>query len=72
MNRLSKLLARTLLLTIVLFFEGIFPSYSADLQMFSNVKLIKNSANDGDSFVVELNGKSFRVRLYFVDCPETL
>ena len=52
-------------------FGGIFQSYAADLQMFSNAKLINNPANDGDSFLVEVNGKSFRVRLYFVDCPET-
>ena len=39
--------------------------------MFSNARLIKNPANDGDSFVVEANGKSFHLRLYFVDCPET-
>ncbi len=70
MNGLSKLLIRTLLLTVVLLFRGIFPSYAADLQMFSNVKLKNNPANDGDSFGVEANGKSFHVRLYFVDCPE--
>lgn len=52
-------------------FGGIFQSYAADLQMFPNAKLINNPANDGDSFLVEVNGKSFRVRLYFVDCPET-
>ena len=52
-------------------FGGIFPSYAADLQMFSNAKLMNNTANDGDSFFVESEGKSFHVRLYFVDCPET-
>ncbi len=51
-------------------FGEIFQSYAAGLQMFSNAKLINNPANDGDSFLVEANGKSFRVRLYFVDCPE--
>ena len=71
MDGLSKLLIRSLLLTIVLMFVGILQSYAADLQMFSNAKLINNPANDGDSFLVEANGKSFRVRLYFVDCPET-
>ena len=60
-----------LFLIAVLMFGGIFQSYAADLQMFSNAKLINNPANDGDSFLVEVNGKSFRVRLYFVDCPET-
>jgi len=71
MDGLSKLLIRTLFLTAVLMFGGIFQSYAANLQMFSNAKLINNPANDGDSFLVEANGKSFRVRLYFVDCPET-
>ena len=52
-------------------FGGILPSFSADLQMFSNGRLINDPANDGDSFLVEANGKSFHVRLYFVDCPET-
>jgi len=41
------------------------------LQMFSNVQLVKNPANDGDIFLVKVNGKSFHVRLYIVDCPET-
>jgi len=71
MDGLSKLLIRTLFLTAVLMFGGIFQSYAADLQMFSNVKLMNNPANDGDSFLVAANGKSFRVRLYFVDCHET-
>ena len=71
MDGLSKLLIRILFLIVVLMFGGIFQSYAADLQMFSNAKLINNPANDGDSFLVEVNGKSFRVRLYFVDCPET-
>jgi len=44
---------------------------TADLQSFSNVRLVPNSSNDGDSFVVEMDGKQHRVRLYFVDCPET-
>jgi len=58
-------------LMAVLMFGGIFQSYAADLQMFSNAKLMNNLANDGDSFLVEANGKSFCVRLYFIDCPET-
>ena len=71
MNGLSKLLIRSLFLTAALMFGGIFPSYAADLQMFPNAKLMNNTANDGDSFFVESEGKSFHVRLYFVDCPET-
>jgi competence ComEA-like helix-hairpin-helix protein len=53
-------------------FGGILPTFAADLQMFSNARLINDPANDADSFLVEANGKSFHVRLYFVDCPETL
>jgi len=71
MNGLSKLLTRSLFLTAVLMLGGIFPSYAAELQMFSNARLMNNTANDGDSFSVEADGKSFHVRLYFVDCPET-
>lgn len=71
MNSLSKLLTRSLFLTAVLMFGGLFPSHAAELQKLTNAKLINNSANDGDSFFVESAGKSFHVRLYFVDCPET-
>lgn len=46
-------------------------SHAAGLQKFTNARLIDNPANDGDSFLVEADGKSFHVRLYFVDCPET-
>jgi len=72
MNGLSKkLLTGILFLTATLIFGGILPSYAADLQMFANVRLVNNPANDGDSFFVETDGKTFHVRLYFVDCPET-
>ena len=52
-------------------FGGIPLLFAADLQMFSNARLIKDPANDGDSFLVGAKGKSFHMRLYFVDCPET-
>ncbi len=72
MNRLSKkLLTGVLFLTATLIFGGILSSYAADLQVFSNARLVNNPANDGDSFFAEADGKSFHVRLYFVDCPET-
>jgi len=71
MNGLSKLLTGVLFLTATLMFGGILSSYAADLQVFSNVRLVNNPANDGDSFFVEADGKTFHVRLYFVDCPET-
>jgi len=70
MRRLIKFIIVSLFSIAILIFGGISPSYSADLQMFSNARLINNPANDGDSFLVETNGKSFHVRLYFIDCPE--
>jgi len=72
MKRFIQSIIRFLFVTAVLMFGGILPSFAADLQMFSNSRLINDPANDGDSFLVEANGKSFHVRLYFVDCPETL
>jgi competence ComEA-like helix-hairpin-helix protein len=63
---------RFLFVVAVVMFGGILPTFAGDLQMFSNVRLINNPANDGDSFLVKVNGKSFHMRLYFVDCPETL
>ena len=71
MNGLSKFLTRTLFLIAILVFGGISFSYATDLQMFSNAKLINDPSNDGDSFLIKTNEKSFRLRLYFVDCPET-
>jgi competence ComEA-like helix-hairpin-helix protein len=71
MNGLNKLLIKILFLSAILMLGGILPLYAADLQMFSNVRLVNNPANDGDSFFVETDGKTFHVRLYFVDCPET-
>jgi DNA uptake protein ComE-like DNA-binding protein len=72
MKKFIQSTIRFLFITAVLMFGGILPSFSAELQMFSNARLINDPANDGDSFLVEANGKSFHVRLYFVDCPETL
>ena len=71
MKRFIISIIRFSLATVVLMLGCITPTLGADLQMFSNARLINNPANDGDSFLVEANGKSFRVRLYFVDCPET-
>lgn len=71
MNRLFKLLIKALSLTAVLMFAVISLSHAAELQEFTNVKLIDNPANDGDSFLVDTDGKFLHVRLYFVDSPET-
>ena len=50
---------------------GVSARAAGDLQSFANVRWVANTANDGDSFLVEMDGKQHRVRLYFVDCPET-
>ncbi|MDP3110659.1 MAG: helix-hairpin-helix domain-containing protein [Thermodesulfovibrionales bacterium] len=72
MKRFIQSTIRFLFITAVLMFGGILPSFAADLQMFSNARLINDPANDGDSFLVEADGKPLQViRLYFVDCPET-
>lgn|GEM_PF-381796 len=60
-----------LFLMAMLVVGAIFPSYAAELQKFTDARLIDNPANDGDSSLVEANGKRLHVRLYFVDCPET-
>jgi len=61
---------RFLFVPAVLMVGGILPSFAADLQRLSNGRLINDPVNDGDSFLVETNGRSFHVRLYFIDCPE--
>ncbi len=71
MNRLIKVLINSLFLTALLMCAGVALSQAAELQKFSDARLINNPANDGDSFLVEVDGKTLHVRLYFVDCPET-
>jgi endonuclease YncB( thermonuclease family) len=44
---------------------------SSDLQEIQEAVLIDQPGNDGDSFLVSGGGKKFRVRLYFVDAPES-
>ncbi len=49
--------------------------WAAELKEFRAVRYVPDASNDGDSFLVgvtERSGKKeHRVRLYFVDCPET-
>ncbi len=42
-----------------------------ELQEFKAVRYVPNESNDGDSFLVMMGDEEHRVRLYFVDCPET-
>jgi len=44
---------------------------AAKLTVLSSVSLVADAYNDGDSFAVDVDGKRYRLRLYFVDCAET-
>ena len=57
---------------IVLVILGILPAHASDLQKFTNVRLIDNPSNDGDSFVVQAGDRQLHLRLYFADCPESV
>ena len=46
-------------------------SARAEWEKLENVVFRTDPANDGDSFHVAWQGRSFFFRLYFVDCPET-
>lgn len=45
---------------------------AAELERFTNVQLVENPSNDGDSFVVKEGDRQLHLRLYFVDCPESV
>jgi competence protein ComEA len=45
---------------------------AAELEKFKDVRLVDSAANDGDSFVVVIGARRLHVRLYFVDCPESV
>lgn len=59
------------LAVIVLGFVSCECLQAAELQAFSGCKLVEGTGNDGDSFMAEVGGTQYRVRLYGVDCPET-
>ena len=43
----------------------------AELKAYPNATYVEHSANDGDSFMVNIDGEDHMLRLYYVDCPET-
>ena len=56
-------------------FLGLLDPLSAlanDLQKFTDVRLVANPSNDGDSFVVQAGERQLHLRLYFADCPESV
>ena len=67
--RISRI---SILMTVVLS-AGAFVSSlkAADLQTFTDVSLVDDAGNDGDSFMVRAGKRQLRVRLYYVDCAET-
>jgi len=46
--------------------------HAADLEKLTGVRLVESPANDGDSFIVKGGDRELHLRLYFVDCPETV
>ena len=57
-------------LTVFLFANPLY-SLAADLRCFENRQVVDDHSNDGDSFCVIVDGEQYKLRLYFVDCPET-
>ena len=47
------------------------PLAASELTTINNATLIESDINDGDSFVVDVDGRDLYLRLYYVDCPET-
>ena len=57
----------------LLFFAGMVAVEGAALQSFSQSRLVASEWADGDSFKVRLaSGDEIILRLYYVDCPETV
>jgi len=51
---------------------GIFSAaHAAELTAIHGARLVDDRANDGDSFVVAVDGGELHIRLYYVDCMET-
>lgn len=48
------------------------PAYGAELDKLTDVHLVDSPANDGDSFLVRAGDRELHLRLYYVDCPETM
>ena len=44
---------------------------ASELTTINNATLIEDHKNDGDSFMVNVDGRELYLRLYYVDCPET-
>jgi competence protein ComEA len=65
-------MAVAILLISAVLFASAGETSAAELRTFTNAVLVNRTNNDGDSFRVKAGKKEFTVRLYFVDCPETL
>ena len=51
---------------------SVLPLTAAELVSIENVTLSEAELNDGDSFKVNAAGRELHLRLYYVDCPETM
>jgi len=49
-----------------------YPVTAADLLEYKNATLMEHEIADGDSFVVRANDQTLHIRLYYVDCPESV
>lgn len=68
-NPMSRFLSASLLLLGAITFP--IGQVRAEWVELDGCRLVKNSANDGDSFHVKHGGREYVFRLYFVDAPET-
>ncbi len=66
----TRVIGASFIPAVLLFGLGL-PAFAAELQKFTPARLVDHPANDGDSFVVDAEGKRIHLRLYYVDCPET-
>ncbi len=52
---------------------GLLPGWGAvPLERLPDCRWVDHPANDGDSFLVQAGEQTLHLRLYFVDCPETV
>ncbi len=57
---------------VLLFGCPAMPVQAAELETIKGVTLVEADLNDGDSFKVNTGDREQILRLYFVDCPETV
>ncbi len=71
MYKLSEWVISVAIMTAAVILAYIPLALGAALESFSNVRLIEDPSNDGDSFQIDAGGRHLHIRLYYIDCPET-